>query len=153
MDPTTSTRRESRVSRHASAVVRRGPAVRGGCHRAPRPLRRALVSPCLLLLGFVLTLGLGDGLGRLGVAPDRVITAQESGESSGSPVGQRLLEQHDCWSGRAPAQHAGAVPAGAVVIPAGADEPVHGRLWVEPALEHVFEDKRPGLTVLGFCAR
>jgi hypothetical protein len=106
-----------------------------------------------MLLGFGLTVGLGDGLEQLGVDPARVITAQDSGETSSSPVGQRLLDEHDCWSGNAPAEQAGAIPAAAVVIPADGDEPVHGSAWVEPALEHVFEGKRPGLTVLGFCAR
>jgi hypothetical protein len=153
MDATTSSPAGSRAARHAATTRRRRPAVHRGRHRAARPLRRALVSPCLLLLGFGLTVGLGDGLEQLGVTPARVITAQDSGEASGSPVGQRLLDEHACWSGKAPTEQAGRVPAAAVVIPAGSVGPVHGSTWVEPALEHVFEGKRPGLTVLGFCAR
>lgn len=153
MDATTSSPAGSRAARHAAMTKRRRPAVRRGRHRAARPLRRALVSPCLLVMAFGLTVGLGSGLEQLGSAPVQVITAQDSSPSPKPPVGQRLLDKHDCWSGRAPAEQADAIPAAAVVIPAGSDEPVHGSSWVEPAFEHVFEDKRPGLTVLGFCAR
>jgi hypothetical protein len=103
------------------------------------------------MLGFGLTTGLESVLAQLGAAPVEVTTARDSVDPS-TTAGQRLMHKHDCWSGQAPAEHAGKVPGAAVVIPAGSDKPVHGPAWVDPAFEHVFEGKRPGLTVLGFCA-
>ncbi len=64
-----------------------------------------------------------------------------------------LVERHDCWSGAAPPDMAGAVPGHAVVTWPGADDATYGgRRAVEAALEQVFGDEEtPGLEVHAFC--
>jgi hypothetical protein len=131
-------------------------AERGGRHRelrGSRSLRQALVGPGILLASFALTTGVGNALVQSGVIPVPGVTPEDAAQSLSPTAAERLLARHHCWTDDAPEPWAGAVPTAAVVIPAGSDAPVHGSNWVGPALEHVFEGERPGLTVLGFCAR
>ena len=64
----------------------------------------------------------------------------------------RLLAIHDCWTGDAPADMQGVIPAGVVVIRDGLA--VHGgdRL-VGQALDQIFGGAVHDLTVVGFCRR
>jgi len=67
----------------------------------------------------------------------------------GSP--RALIEQHDCWTGAAPADMAGRLPGHAVVTVGAATPAYVGTNGVGPALEHVFEQRHPNITVHAFC--
>lgn len=65
---------------------------------------------------------------------------------------QALVERHDCWVGKAPADMEGQIPGHAVVTYTGDPGPVYeGGLTVDLALRQVFEGKEQGLEVHAFC--
>lgn len=63
---------------------------------------------------------------------------------------ERLVEQNDCWSGRAPRDMEGKRPGHAVVTDAKG-RTSYSAEKVGPALAHVFEGKHEGLIVHAFC--
>ena len=96
-----------------------------------------------LPIGFVVTLAVGlAGVDAPGLPAETV--------GSHASAAQRLLDRHDCWSDRAPADMAGRLP-GHVVVSSGAGAPHYSARMVGAALDHVFHGKHPGLTVHGFC--
>jgi hypothetical protein len=99
------------------------------------------------LLGFALTavLLLAAGQGPSAEGPVSGPPAPE-----GSP--QRLIEDHDCWTGEAPPGMRNRVPGHAVVTwPGDAEATYGGRGTVAAALGHVFEGEHPDLLVHAFC--
>lgn len=64
---------------------------------------------------------------------------------------ERLLARHDCWTGAAPAAHAGEVP-GRVVVTAQDGSPHLSVRWVGPALEQALGERDHDLVVHAFCA-
>lgn len=61
-----------------------------------------------------------------------------------------LVDEHDCWSGEAPADMRGVLP-GHVVVTVGLVSRVGGDRLVGQALEQIFDGVDHGLTVHGFC--
>lgn len=74
--------------------------------------------------------------------PDRMPTRAERVD--------QLVERHDCWVDRAPADMRGEFPGHAVVTTASG-RTVYSARHVDRALHHVFHDEYPDLTVHAFC--
>lgn len=67
----------------------------------------------------------------------------------GSPAA--LIEQHNCWTGEAPADMAGKAPGHVVVSPEAKAPRYAGAGLVAKALAQTFNGVDHGLTVHGFC--
>lgn len=99
------------------------------------------------LLGFALTAVL---LLATGQAPFTEGPVSGPPAPAGSP--QRLIEDHDCWTGEAPPGMRGRLPGHAVVTWPGDDQASYGGpRTVDAALGHVFDGEHPDLLVHAFC--
>jgi hypothetical protein len=103
----------------------------------------------LALLG-----GFAVGLGLVALfAPPAVLEfdrADLPADSASSSRADRLIEQHECWSGEAPSDMAGRVP-GHVVVTTSAGRAVYSARLVGPALDQTFNGRDAALLVHAFC--
>lgn len=121
-----------------------------------RLLTRLVARRALAVVGFVLgmlVVSLVGAAAQVETAPLPAPAAvPESAPLSRDAVRvERLIARHDCWTGAAPAVHAGRVP-GHVVVTAPDGAPHLSVRWVGPALEQVLGDRDHDLVVHAFCA-
>lgn len=115
---------------------------------APK-LRRHLLLGAAAPAGFLVVAAVG-----IAVAPHHPHSSKGQTPAALAPTSPAaaLLEEHDCWTGEAPADMAGQVPGHVVVTLPGRDEPTYGgRALTEAALDQVFGEAEHDLTVWGFC--
>ena len=112
-----------------------------------RRLTGAAVSAAVIFAGFAVSYGLVSWLGG---SPLASLSGAEEAQAGADPTEvQRLIDEHDCWTGRAPRDMTGEVPGHVVATVSG--ETTYSAELVGPALESVFGTPAPGLTVHAFC--
>jgi len=85
-------------------------------------------------------------------APDTATTEPVAPRPAATGSADQLLDDHDCWSGEAPADMVGVVPGHVVVTLPGEDTPTYGAAdLTSDALQQLFDGVDHGLQVWGFC--
>lgn len=114
-----------------------------------RNLRRALLTPV-----FVFAAG-AAGYAAVSLLPATMVMAPPPAPAPVAPepsVAEVLIEEHDCWTGAAPADMEGVVPGHVVMTLKNGKTVYHADRGVEAALQHVFDKPLPGITeVHAFC--
>lgn len=122
-------------------------------HSLNTMLERAVVKTALLTVAAATWLGVAavgqayNGPSELGITDSQLQVVRPTAPGSA----RSLIEKHDCWTGRAPADMAGKLPGHAVVSFRNLAPAYVGTNGVGPALEHVFEARHPEITVHAFC--
>ena len=120
-------------------------------HTSEVSLRRrmagAAVSATLIFAGFAVSYGVVSWL--MGSTTALLSGGEEADPGAGPAEVHRLIDEHDCWTGKAPRDMEGEVP-GHVVATVGGETSYSAEL-VGPALESVFGTPAPDLTVHAFC--
>lgn len=105
-----------------------------------RTLLTAMTMPVMVVAG--LTVGLNLDLDQSATFKPATPVVQES-----------LVEQHDCWTGEAPADMEGVLPGHVVIrFKREVNAEYRGSKAVGVALDHIFTAPNPDVAeVLGFC--
>ena len=81
-------------------------------------------------------------------------TSEATSTANAVLVAEELIEEHDCWSGQAPAARQGSVPGHVIAAVRPGRVPVYSAQLVGPALDQVFgggSAEHPELVVHAFC--
>ena len=107
----------------------------------------AAVSATVIFVGFAVSYGIVSWLS--GSTTAFLSGGEEAEAGADATEVRRLIDEHDCWTGRAPRDMTGEVPGHVVATVSG--ETTYSAELVGPALESVFGTPAPGLTVHAFC--
>lgn len=108
-------------------------------------LRHATRRALILTGAWVAALLIGGGVGYLIADREPPMTPRYEFPDRTA----QLLDQHDCWTGEAPADVE--IPGGVVLTLPGKSEPQFSRRLVGPALEQIFGDGTTEYRIHGFC--
>ena len=112
-------------------------------------LERAVLKTVLLLTVAAAWLGMSQiGSGTTSPHTDAQVEVARP-TAPGSPG--ELIEKYGCWTGATPPDMVGVIPGHAVVTFGTGSAAYVGTNGVGKALEHVFEEQHPNITVHAFC--